>query len=154
MIYSFDTNNEHAATAALIVYACYKSRDTAKFKVSPDMWGIIERSCKACSKRASTLKDFIEKFKVKVQCSTINPKYTSSNLSSEIIIRTDDGFITKKNSRSREFWCSLIEDADNEKVLSELYNHTAFTIVLVRERLEREKELEKMEKKENKGEES
>lgn len=148
MIYSFDTNNEHAATAALIVYACYKSRDTAKFKVSPDMWGIIERSCKACSKRASTLKDFIEKFKAKVQCSTINPKYTSShNEISEIVIRTDDGFMTKKNSGSREFWTALIEEVDNEKVISELYNHTSFTIVLVRERIEREK-------KENKGEEN
>lgn len=32
MIYNFDTSDENAATAAFLVYAVYRSRDTKRFK--------------------------------------------------------------------------------------------------------------------------
>lgn len=47
MIYNFDTNAQHEAVSALLVYAVYRSRDRKRFKVTPEMWGQIERFCKA-----------------------------------------------------------------------------------------------------------
>jgi len=142
MIYGFDTKNEDAALGALLVYGCYRSRDTSKFKVSPDMWGIIERGVKSSSKRAENLNDFIEKFKKKVSCSSLKPSHMSSHQKqTEILIPDGTGnFISKTNER-REFWLNEIENADNKKVLKEMYTRTSFIIVLVRDRLEREKML-------------
>ena len=36
MIYGFDTEDEANATAALLVYATWRSRDTARYRVTPD----------------------------------------------------------------------------------------------------------------------
>ena len=47
MIYNFDTHQDSAAIAALCVYAIYRSRDKRKFKVSPEMWGQIDRFSKS-----------------------------------------------------------------------------------------------------------
>lgn len=158
MIYNFDTKNEDAALAALIVYGCYKSRDISKFKVSPDMWGIIERSAKSCAKRADDLNDFIEKFKKKVSCSSLKPSHMMAHTkSSEILVPDGFGnFISKEETGKREFWLNIIEDSDNQKAIEELYKHTSFIIVLVRDRLEREKylkELGKLEEGEEENEE-
>lgn len=154
MIYNFDTKNESAALGALIVYGCYRSRDISKFKVSPDMWGIIERATKSCAKRADNLNNFIEKFKKKVSCSTLKPAYMMSHTKAEEILVPDKsgGFISKKETGKREFWLNIIEDSDNQEVLNELYKHTSFIIVLVRDRLEREKYLKEIGKLEEEEE--
>lgn len=143
MIYGFDTNDEAQALASLLVYGCYMSRDVKKFKISPEMWGIIERGCKSSAKRAQTIHDFIEKFKEKVSCSSLKPKFMMSHVEQQEILIQDGngGFISKKDNGERKFWINLIEEADDNKVLNELYNHTSFVIILVRDRLEREKML-------------
>ena len=47
MFYGFDTSSEEAAIGALLVYGIYRSRDMKRFKITPDMWGVIERVVKA-----------------------------------------------------------------------------------------------------------
>lgn len=158
MIYNFDTKNENAALGALIVYGCYRSRDISKFKVSPDMWGIIERAAKSCAKRADDLNDFIEKFKKKVSCTSLKPSYMMAHTKSPEILVSDGygNFITKEETGGRKFWLNIIEDSDNQKAIEELYKHTSFIIILVRDRLEREKylrELGKLEEEEENDEE-
>lgn len=147
MIYNFSTKKENAALAALLVYGCYKSRDKTKFKITPDMWGVIERACKSAAKRSATLNDFIEKFKVKMSCSSIQPRYMMSHINSnEFITRLESGeIIVQKESGKKAFWIDLLEECNEEEILKELYYHTAFVIVLVRERLEHEKEEKKEE---------
>ena len=75
MYYNFDTDDEWAATASLIVYAIYRSRDSKKFKVSPDMWSMIERAVGSAAKRAMDLADFMQKLKPKLMCPTIHPRW-------------------------------------------------------------------------------
>jgi len=144
MYYGFDTSDENAAIGALLVYGIYRSRDVKRFKVTPDMWGIIERAVKSCSKRAMDLNDFIEKLKPKLKCSTLNPKFMQTDLNTfamyhdketgEIIHIKDDG--------KREFWTRLLEECDHKTVLERLYGRTSLIIALVRDRLERERPLE------------
>ena len=57
MVFGFDTGDENAGMAALLVYGVYRSRDIKRFKVTPDMWGIIERGVKSSATRAVELYD-------------------------------------------------------------------------------------------------
>jgi len=112
LIYNFDTENIHAAIGALIVYGIYRSRD-ATFKVTPDMWGRIERAVISSAKRAEDLGDFLRKLKPKLKCSTINPRYF-------------EGF-------------NMLDYPDQKEVLDFLYRKGSIAVLLVRERLERER---------------
>lgn len=51
MIFNFDTTDNNYALASLLVYAIYRSRDKKRFKVTPEMWGQIQRFIKASVKR-------------------------------------------------------------------------------------------------------
>lgn len=143
MYYGFNTKNENIAIGSLLVYGIYRSKDNSKFKVTPDMWGIIERGVKSASKRAITLNDFIEKLKPKLSCSSIRPSAMMAHVTAKETLLPDNngGFISLSDNGKKEFWIQIIEEAESEKVLEELYKHTSFVIVLVRDRLEREKQL-------------
>lgn len=143
MYYNFDTSNENAAIAALLVYGVYRSRDVKRFKVSPDMWGIIERGVKSSAKRALDLTDFIEKFKPKMHCGTIQPRHMQLNEQLLGMVQMPDGSIIHKEDKGkRQFWTEILEEADDETVLDVLFRKTSLVIALVRERLEREKPIE------------
>lgn len=144
MYYGFDTGNEHAGVAALLVYGVYRSRDVKKFKITPDMWGMIERAVKSSGKRALDVNDFVEKLKPKLHCSTIRPQFMSTNLDQiSMMTNTETGEIIQiKDQGKREFWVQLLENCEHGEVLKELYSHTALIIALVRDRIEREKPLE------------
>lgn len=145
MIYGFDTEIECQAVASLLVYSIYRSRDINKFKVSPDMWGVIERACKSSSKRAMNIEDFVEKFKKKVYCSSIKPKYLSNHKElSDIRIMKQDGSIMSLESTKKDFGIEIINNCNQKEVLKQLYRHSAFVILYVRDRMEREKELIKI----------
>lgn len=143
MYYGFETSDEAAAIGALLVYAIYKSRDVKRFKVTPDMWGVIERAVKSSSKRALDLNDFIEKLKPKLACSTIRPSAmaTSQNTVTMVVNPVTGELIQKQDQGRREFWVHILEQADHRLVLERLYKRTSLIIALVRERLERERKL-------------
>jgi hypothetical protein len=150
MYYGFQTEQENAAIAALLVYGVYRSRDIKRFKITPDMWSMIERAVKSSAKRALDLTDFIEKFKPKMHCPTIHPRYMKLNEETLSMVRMPDGSIIQKQDQGqrREFWAELMEEADNEEVLLCLYKKTSLIIALVRDRLEREKPIEAVLEKE------
>lgn len=143
MYYGFNTSDEHAAIAALLVYGIYRSRDINRFKVTPDMWGQIERAVKSSAKRAMDLTDFIEKLKPKMHCSSIKPQYMKIPNNNILMIKAETGeLIQVEDKGKREFWVKLLEEADDKAVLDRLYTKTSLIIALVRDRLEREKPLE------------
>jgi hypothetical protein len=146
MFYGFDTSSEEAAIGALLVYGIYRSRDMKRFKITPDMWGVIERAVKSSAKRALDLQDFIEKLKPRLACSTLKPKWmkTDPNLITMTrVINQETGEIIQKLDESRrEFWVQILEEIDHQAVLDILYQKTSWVIALVRDRLERERPLE------------
>lgn len=145
MYYNFDTSDEDAAIGALLVYGIYRSRDQKRFKVTPDMWGLIERAVKSSAKRALDLNDFIEKLKPKLCCSTIRPSAmaTGDDLNTvTMAVDPETGELMQKQDLGRrEFWTRILEEADHQVVLGRLYGRTSLIIALVRERLERERKL-------------
>jgi hypothetical protein len=145
MYYNFDTEDHQAAVAALLVYAIYRSRDTKRFKISLDMWGMIERATKSASKRADDLGDFIEKLKPKLHCPTIQPRWANTMPEGVITMKLnpDTGELMQVQDKGRrQFLTDVLQEVDHRAVLDYLYKKSALVVLLVRDRLEREKPIE------------
>jgi len=143
MIYGFDTDDRSAATAALIVYAIWRSRDVRRFKITPDVWSKVERFVKAAAKRSRALPDFIESLKPKMACGTIHPKWMEVGIKGMVGIKDSFGgtsFIQRADTR--EFLTAVIADCDQRQVTKTLYSQTAWVVLLCRDRLERERPIE------------
>lgn len=122
MIQGFDTDNPNAATGALLVYSVYRSRDARRLKVDTDLWVRVERFVKSSAKRAQSLSEFVERLKPRLGCEAIRPA------------KGGDG-------APRDFLTGVLgrPDGDPFAVLRALYRETSLCVLLVRDRLEREK---------------
>ncbi len=147
MLFGFQTENEVKAKAALLIYVVYRSRDKGKGPQGLDMWAQIERFAKAAAKRADGIDDFINSFKRKMACGTINPYWMRDDVAAANAIIKDSGEIITF-SENRGFGLEIFEDeAQSKDVVDCIYNKTQNIILLVRDRLEREKPLENKEEK-------
>jgi hypothetical protein len=148
MIYNFDTSDENAATGAFLVYAVYRSRDMKRFKITPGMWDTIERAVKSVAKRAEDLPEFIEKLKPKLACASIKPKWAKTVPDDMVdlitMMKNPDGSLYQVGAadEKRQFLTDVLESADHRAVLDVLYKKAAYVVLLVRDRLEREKPYE------------
>jgi len=139
LIHRFDTDNESAAVAALIVYAAWRSRDIKKVKIKPDIWDRITRFIKASAKRANTIPEFLDALLPRLQASSLKPKWLESD-QRRLVPRTGiDGRVEYVQlSESREFLTGILQKADHGKVIHCLFKETAWIVLLVRDRLETE----------------
>lgn len=145
MLYGFRTKDRNAAAAALIVYAVYRSRNRKRGPSGVDMWGQIERFTKVSAKRAISLGAFLETFKRKMACETINPKWCDSGSEVMTAIQDELGNIIvsgNQDGEKRQFLTEILESGKDQEILYQLYKETARVIMLVRDRLEREKPIE------------
>lgn len=144
MIYNFDTQNEDAAIAALLLYAVYRSRDKRRFKVTPEMWGQIDRFTKSSAKRARNLPQFIDALMPKLSCPSINPKWMQIGMTGRVVDMGDGQFaeFNSTNTEGREFLTAVLETELTPNVINRLYHETTYIVLLVRDRLEREKPIE------------
>lgn len=150
MHYGFDTEDASAATGALLIYAVYRSRDRKRYKVTPDMWGQIERFTKAAAKRAATLPAFLEALKPRLCCDSLRPAAMQAGLSGMLTLaaRTNAAGGTEyvqmgDDGERREFLTQALSRVNARQTLDLLYRETAWIVLLVRDRLEREKPIEK-----------
>lgn len=143
MIYQFDTTDREAATAALLVYAVWRSRDVQRFKITPDVWAKVERFVKASAKRARTVPAFLESLKPRLQCGTIHPKWMEAGIKG-LVGRTDGFGHTEYIQRAdaREFLTGTLAESNNREVVRKLYKETTWIVLLCRDRLERERPIE------------
>lgn len=126
-MFGFATDDGPAAAAALLVYASWRSRDAHRLKITPNIWAQVERWTRSAAKRARTLPEFLDRFKPRVQCSGLQPRYCSTGAEAE----------------GREFLTGVLGQRDEvlcREVIRRLYLETGYVIALVRERLERERE--------------
>lgn len=143
MIFGFDTDDKHAATASLVLYAIWRSRDRNKLKITPEIWGQIERAVKSVAKRSRFINEFMEKLKVKLKCSTISPRWAATGGEDLVtMLRGPGGELRQVSQERREFLTGVLAEADDRAVLDVAYRQTAYVVLLVRDRLEREKPFE------------
>lgn len=141
MIYNFDTDSETHAICALLVYAIYRSRDKSRFKVTPEMWGQIQRFVQASAKRAKTIPQFINNLQAKMACDALSPKWLEVGIKGRLF-NSGGTLIDLPNEHKREFLTQVLADADDKAVIYSLKQETQWIILLVRDRLEAEKPLE------------
>jgi len=141
MYHGFDTDDPDAAVGALLIYAVWRSRDIKRYKVTPDVWGQVERFAKSAAKRATTLPEFVERLKPRLMCSTLSPRYLESDMGSyRPMVETATGeIIEAAGLEGRQFLTRVFADTPPRPVLRMIYRETSLLILLVRERLEREK---------------
>ena len=142
MIHNFETNNKAKADAALLVYAVYRSRNKDKGPKGLEMWGQIERFIRVSAKRSNSVGAFLDKFKKKMACDTINPRYTNADESIHYAKIDETGSILiSENPKKRNFMIDILEadEAHQKEVLKVLYKETQLIVLLVRTRLEMEK---------------
>jgi hypothetical protein len=108
------------------------------------MWAQIERFARASAKRADTIGDFLESFKRRMACNTINPKWMQTGIIHANTMINEDGEILQFNQPRRDFMVEIVEGPKEaqEAVLDVLYHNTQRVILLVRDRIEREKPIE------------
>jgi len=145
-IYGFDTQDFFSATSALLVYVVYKSRNTSRFKVSLEMWGQIERFVKSSAKRSQNIPQFIEQLKPKLCCETLSPTWMRTGIAGHpTLVETRGeageltGYMEINIAEQREFLTTVVSKVTPKEVLGCLYKETSWIILLVRDRLERER---------------
>lgn len=152
MVYGFDTDDRVSAAGALLVYAVYRSRDKARFKATPDMWSQIQRFVKDAAKRAKSVPRFIELLCPRLACGSIRPKWMAVGARGEIpltVVTAADGsfshaiqFASDHSDEQREFLTKIMSEIDTKAVIQRLYQETQWIVMLVRDRLERERPVE------------
>jgi hypothetical protein len=143
MVYEFDTDSREAATAALLVYVVYRSRDRARYRVTPDLWNQVTRFSRAAAKRATNIPRFLDAFMPRLACGSLNPRYMAVGITGMVPHRDSAGHVEYiQAGDSREFLTGVLREVDQRAVVELLYNETTYIVLLVRDRLEREKVVE------------
>lgn len=146
MLFGFNTENDTVAAGALLVYATYKSRDVKRGPSGYDMWDKIERFARRASMRADDVGGFLNRFKPMMGCGTLNPRFCKTGIVANNAIMEGDGsiIVNGEKSESRDFMISITEapQEEQQKIVDCIYDQAQRIILLVRDRLEREKPIE------------
>jgi hypothetical protein len=146
MLYGFDTDDSNAAVAALLVYAVWRSRDRSRYKVTPDVWSQVTRFVKASAKRSRTLPEFLDRLMPRLACGALHPRAVEVGIRGVIpLVETADGEYIQAaaDPEQREFLTGVLRSADHKAVLRLFNYESSLVIALVRDRLEREKVVER-----------
>lgn len=136
MIFSFETDDKRSAAAALVLYGIYRSRDKGRFKNSPKMWEQITNFVRAAAEQAESLPRFAELLAPRLFCGAINPRWMA----------TDEPGLPAPlypppmpSTAMRQFLSSILAEIDEQGALRSVRESAMWIVMLVRERLERER---------------
>lgn len=132
MLYQFDTDSLIHAKAALLLYGMYRSRKPDSPLNGLETWDRFQTFVRAACLKASTTAEFVQAFCKKAKIDSVMPRYLDTG---EPVLMPDTGELVKSD-RVSDYRLKLI--ADNS--LLNLYNtESLYLIMLVRERIQREK---------------
>lgn len=132
MLFNFDTDNVKRARAALLLYALFKSRDAASPLNGLETWTRAESYCKAACLKSSTTPEFVTRFKEIAKIACIKPYYLTD---SRKLVQMPDGSIIQSDN-VRDYRLEIFEDETVRKTIEKEY---PIIVMLVRERIQREK---------------
>ncbi len=136
MLYQFDTESLKHARAALLLYAMYRSRESTSPLNGLETWERFQTFTRGAWLKASTTAEFVQAFCRKAKINSVKPRY----------LRTDDAVPMPgtgeliESASVANYQLDII--ADNS--LLDLYaTESIYLIMLVRERIQREKMYQK-----------
>ena len=132
MLYQFDTDSLSHAKAALLLYGMYRSRKKESPLNGLETWDRFQAFVRGACLKASTTAEFVQAFCKKAKIDSVKPRYLNTG---EPVVMPDTGELIVSGGVA-DYRLGVI--ADNS--LLRLYNtESMYLIMLVRERIQREK---------------
>lgn len=132
MLYKFDTESLERAKAALLLYGMYRSRNKNSPLNGPETWDRFNAFVRGAWLKSSTTAEFVQEFCRKAKIESIKPRYLDTG---EPVLVPETGELIQSDSFA-DYRLNIVEDDS----LLDLFNKEAFfLIMLVRERIQREK---------------
>lgn len=132
MLYQFDTDSLDHAKAALLLYAMYRSRGLDSPLTGVETWNRFSSFMRGACLKASTTAQFVQEFCRKAKIDSVKPKYLSTG--EPVAIAGSEELIVSEGYH--DYQLGIIEDNS----LLKLFNsEPLYLIMLVRERIQREK---------------
>lgn len=132
MYYQFSTDNLKRAKAALILYAVYKSRNQASSLNGLETWNRFTSFIRGACLKSTNTAEFVNHLCKMADTGSIKPIYLKDGNG---LVFLPDGTIAESNN-IKDFKVNLFED---DSLLELFENEGTLLVMLVRERLEREK---------------
>ena len=132
MLYQFDTESLKHAKAALLLYGMYRSRNQNSPLNGLETWDRFQTFVRAACLKSSTTAEFVQVFCKKSKIDSVKPRYLRTG-DPVIIPETGELIVSAGINDDR---LGILADND----LLKLYNtESMYLIMLVRERIQREK---------------
>lgn len=142
MLYQFDTDSLSHAKAALLLYGMYRSRNQNSPLNGLETWDRFQTFVRGACLKANTTAEFVQAFCKKAKIDSVKPRYLSTG--DPVAIPGTGELIMSANMA--DYRLGIL--ADNS--LLKLYNtESLYLIMLVRERIQREKFMPEAEDDEN-----
>lgn len=132
MLYKFDTDSIKHAEAALLLYAMYKSRDAKSSLNGIETWDRFSSYIRAACLKSSNMAEFVQEFCKKSKIESIKPKYLDTG---DPVLFKDTGELIISDG-VKDYRTSIFE---NDDLLHVMERESLYLIMLVRERIQREK---------------
>lgn len=132
MLYQFDTGNMNHAKAALLLYAMYRSRDSKSSLNGLETWDRFAAYVRGACLKSATTAEFVQNFCRKANIASIRPRYLDTG---DPVLMPDTGEMVVAEG-VRDYQTRLFED---DSLLRLFETETLYLIMLVRERIQREK---------------
>lgn len=134
MQFKFDTQSVAHGKAALLLYAMYRSRDEKSSLNGLDTWDRCGSYIRGAILKSSTVSEFVQQFCKKANITSIKPHY----LKTDGLVKVDDSGIMAQADGLYNYQLEIFEKPE---ILQIFANESIYIIMLVRERIQREKEL-------------
>jgi hypothetical protein len=131
MQYKFDTTSIKHADAARLLYAIYRSRGKDSPLNGLETWERFEEFARGACLKSNTTAEFVQEFCKKAKVSSIKPKYLDTG---EAVPLSGGALVVSEGIKNYNL--SIIEDNDILKIIN---SESIYIILLVRERIQREK---------------
>lgn len=132
MLYKFDTDSLSHAKAALLLYGMYRSRNQNSPLNGLETWDRFQSFVRGACLKASTTAEFVQAFCKKAKIDSVKPRYLSTG---EPVAMPGTGELIMSAGMA-DYRLGILADND----LLRLYNtESLYLIMLVRERIQREK---------------
>lgn len=132
MLYQFDCSELKHAQAALILYALYKSRNSNSAINGMETWDRFNAYVRGACLKSRTTAEFVQNFCRKAKIESIKPRCLDTG---EPVLMPDTGELILSDS-IKDYQTKLFED---DELLSVIASESLYLIMLVRERIQREK---------------
>lgn len=132
MQYKFDTDSLSHARAALLLYAMYRSRNQNSPLNGLETWERFQSFVRGACLKASTTAEFVQAFCKKAKIDSVKPRYLSTG---EPVRMPNTGELIM-SPNMEDYRLEILKDNS----LLRLFNtESLYLIMLVRERIQREK---------------